>query len=123
MYRYLNLGIMPGLRTFFCVFLLPPFIIYQLPRAFILRMLILRYLEFDWTCYNFNNGRFLLRHRSSLLYFTHLLNKVFEFFAPSGNRNRGSSLEGRNVTTTPKVLLYDLNRKFLLSMRSPARVS
>jgi hypothetical protein len=25
-------------------------------------------------------------------------------FAPSGNRNRGTSLEGKYVTTTPKVL-------------------
>ena len=26
-------------------------------------------------------------------------------FAPSGNRNRGTSLEGKYVTTTPKVLV------------------
>ena len=31
----------------------------------------------------------LALYNNYILYFTHLLNKVFEFFAPSGNRNRG----------------------------------
>ena len=35
-------------------------------------------------------------------------------FAPSGNRNRGTSLEGKYVTTTPKVLYGDQLRHLIL---------
>ncbi len=45
-------------------------------------------------------------------------------FAPSGNRNRGTSLEGKYVTTTPKVLYGDqLRHLILLTDHFPDTVS